>query len=213
MKKIVILISGRGSNLEAILAAQQLRAWEAVIVQVICNRPNAQGIEIALKHHIPVTVIDHTSYLLRSLYDDEILKVTQSFSPDLIILAGYMRILSSDFIRAFAGRVVNIHPSLLPSFPGLNTHQAALQAGVLWHGATVHLVTDALDHGPIVAQGVVPVLPHDSPSTLADRVVAMEHHMYPQVIAWFINEQVIVEHGNVRVEPSQRQSFTLSDIP
>jgi phosphoribosylglycinamide formyltransferase-1 len=213
MKKIVILISGRGSNLEAILAAQALTTLQAQIVQVICNRPKAPGIDIAAKYDVPVTIIDHEYYASRSLYDKILLETTLSFQPDLVVLAGYMRILSSDFVQMLDGKLINIHPSLLPSFPGLRTHAAALKCGVKWHGASVHFVTEDLDVGPIIAQGIVPVYPEDTELTLADRVSRIEHVIYPKVIEWFIQEQIFIEQGNVRVEPAQQQFFMLPTIP
>jgi phosphoribosylglycinamide formyltransferase-1 len=213
MKKIVILISGRGSNLEAILAAQALTTLQAQIVQVICNRPKAPGIDIAAKYDVPVTIIDHEHYASRSLYDKILLETTLSFQPDLVVLAGYMRILSSDFVQKLDGKLINIHPSLLPSFPGLRTHAAALKCGVKWHGASVHFVTEDLDVGPIIAQGIVPVYPEDTEFTLADRVSRIEHVIYPKVIEWFIQEQIFIEQGNVRVEPAQQQFFMLPTIP
>ena len=213
MKKIVILISGRGSNLEAILAAQALTTLQAQIVQVICNRPKAPGIDIAAKYDVPVTIIDHEHYASRSLYDKILLETTLSFQPDLVVLAGYMRILSSDFVQKLDGKLINIHPSLLPSFPGLRTHAAAIKCGVKWHGASVHFVTEDLDVGPIIAQGIVPVYPEDTELTLADRVSRIEHVIYPKVIEWFIQEQIFIEQGNVRVEPAQQQFFMLPTIP
>jgi len=213
MKKIVILISGRGSNLAAILEAQQVRAWEAKVTHVISNQPDAPGIAIAQKFGVPVTIIDHKSFANRSLYDQALLEKTRNFEPDLVVLAGYMRILSSDFVQNFSGKLINIHPSLLPSFPGLNTHRAALTAGVKWHGATVHFVTEDLDVGPIIAQGIVPVLQSDTEETLASRVFVIEHFIYPQAIEWFIREQLVLEQGNVRVEPAQQQFFMLPTTP
>jgi len=213
MKKIVILISGRGTNLAAILEAQHVKAWEAKVVQVICNRPEAPGIEIARKYGIPVTILDHQSYANRTLFDQALLEITRNFEPDLVVLAGYMRILSSDFVQLFSGKLMNIHPSLLPSFPGLHTHRAALNAGVKWHGATVHFVTEDIDVGPIIAQGIVPVFPKDTEEQLASRVFQVEHHIYPQAIEWFIREELVLERGNVRVEPAQQQFFMLPTTP
>ncbi len=209
----MILISGRGLNLAAILEAQHTRAWEANIVHVICNRPEAPGVAVAKKFRVPVTIIDHTSFSNRSLYDQALLQKTRDFEPDLIVLAGYMRILSKDFVHQFSEKLMNIHPSLLPSFPGLNTHRAALKAGVKWHGATVHFVTEDLDVGPIIAQGVVPVMENDTEEALASRVLQIEHLIYPQAIEWFIREQIILEQGNVRVEPAQQQFFMLPTTP
>jgi phosphoribosylglycinamide formyltransferase-1 len=213
MKKIVILVSGRGSNLEAILQANILKAGQAQVVQVICNRPEALGIDIAKKYQIPVTIIDHTSFSARNLFDEALLEKTLSFAPDLVILAGYMRILSDPFVSQFFGKLINIHPSLLPSFPGLKTHAAALKTGVKWHGATVHFVTKDLDVGPIIIQGIVPVLPNDTECSLATRVFQVEHQIYPQAIEWFIREQLALEQGNVRVDPAQQQFFMLPPTP
>ncbi len=213
MKKIVILISGRGSNLRAILQAQRLKAWQADIVQVITNRPQAVGIEVANEFGIPVTILDHQSFISRQEFDAELLKKTQAFNPDLVILAGFMRILSADFVNFFNGRLMNVHPSLLPSFPGLKTHSAAIAMGVKWHGATVHFVTHAMDVGPIIAQGVVPVLPEDTEETLSQRVLEIEHIIYPQALEWFIRDQLHLDQGNVRVVPAQQQFFQLPITP
>jgi phosphoribosylglycinamide formyltransferase-1 len=213
MKKIVILISGRGSNLRAILQAQQLKAWQADIVQVITNRPQALGITVAKEFGIPVTILDHKSFISRQEFDAVLLEKTQTFNPDLVILAGFMRILSPEFVNFFNGRLINVHPSLLPSFPGLKTHAAAIATGVKWHGATVHFVTHAMDVGPVIAQGVVPVLPEDTEETLSQRVLQIEHVIYPQAIEWFISDQLHLDQGNVRVVPAQQQFFLLPTTP
>ena len=193
MKKIVILISGRGSNLRSILQAQLLKAWEVDIAQVITNRPQAHGIEIAKEFGVPVTILDHQAYYSRQEFDAQLLKKTQSFKPDLVVLAGFMRILSPEFVHFFQHRLINIHPSLLPSFPGLNTHAAAITAGVKWHGATVHFVTQEMDLGPIIAQGAVPVFSNDTEATLEQRVLQIEHSIYPQAIEWFIQGRLHIE--------------------
>jgi phosphoribosylglycinamide formyltransferase-1 len=213
MKKIVILISGRGSNLESILQNQRLKGWPAQVVQVISNRPDALGIEVAKKFGVPVTVFDHSLFENRELFDEAILQKTMSFEPDLVVLAGFMRILSKDFVAAFQGKLINIHPSLLPSFPGLKTHSRAIQTGVKWHGATVHFVTEDLDVGPIIIQGIVPVLPSDSESNLAKRVFQVEHIIYPKAIEWFILGRIALDQGSVRVEPSEEQSYILPMHP
>lgn len=209
----MILISGRGSNLESILQNQRLKAWPAQVVQVISNRPDALGIEVAKKFGVPVTVLDHTLFKNRDLFDEAILQKTISFEPDLVVLAGYMRILSKDFVVTFQGKLINIHPSLLPSFPGLKTHSKAIQTGVKWHGATVHFVTEDLDVGPIIIQGIVPVLPADSEITLATRVFQVEHIIYPKAIEWFILGRITLDQGSVRVEPSEAQSYILPMNP
>jgi phosphoribosylglycinamide formyltransferase 1 len=209
MKNIVILISGRGSNLEAILQSQCLNAWPASVVQVISNRPDALGIAVAKKFGIPVTIIDHQTYSDRSLFDRDILENTRKFAPDLVVLAGYMRILSEAFVKEFRGKLMNIHPSLLPSFPGLKTHARALEMGVKWHGATVHFVTEDLDVGPIIIQGIVPVLPTDDETSLAQRVYRVEHIIYPKAISWFLHDRISLAQGSVRVEPPEEQFYML----
>jgi phosphoribosylglycinamide formyltransferase-1 len=175
---------------------------------VFCNRPNAPGIEIAESFGVSVTVLNQQDFINRDAYDQCLLSQIQLEQPDLVVLAGYMRILSHEFVDYFAGRLINIHPSLLPSFPGLNTHQAALTTGVKWHGATVHFVTRELDVGPIVAQGVVPVHNYDNLDTLSDRVQAIEHIIYPKAIEWFLKDQIFLQDGIVSVIPPQSQFFS-----
>lgn len=178
MKSVVILISGRGSNMEAILRANlPLR-----ISAVISNRPDAKGLETASKHGIATRVIDHKAFATREEFDVALGDAIAAFAPDLVVMAGFMRILGEAFNARFANRILNIHPSLLPAFPGLHTHRAALAAGVKLHGATVHVVTPKLDDGPILAQAAVPVLPNDTEDTLAARVLAQEHVVYPAVL-------------------------------
>lgn len=207
MKKIVILISGRGSNLEAILQALIAKAWDAQVVQVISNRSNAQGLEIANKNNIPSSVLEHDDFPTREAFDLALMEKINEFTPDLVILSGFMRILSNQFVKHFEGRLINIHPSLLPSFPGLKTHQEAIATGVKWHGATVHFVTPEMDVGPIICQGIVPVLPQDTSETLANRVLEIEHLIFPKAIEWFIQEALILEKGIVQVRSSPLQFF------
>lgn len=208
MRNIVVLISGKGSNLKAILEAQRDHHWDAQITRVFCNRPNAPGIEIAETFGVPVTVLNQQDFINRDAYDQCLLSQIQLEQPDLVVLAGYMRLLSHEFVDYYAGKLINIHPSLLPSFPGLNTHQAALTSGVKWHGATVHFVTRELDVGPIVAQGVVPVHNYDNLDTLSDRVQAIEHIIYPKAIEWFLKDQIFLQDGIVSVIPPQSQFFS-----
>ncbi len=184
MKSIVILISGRGSNMEAILRARLTENLPADIRAVISNRSDAKGLQTAALHNIPQQVVDHTSYSSRDEFDRALADTIDSFAPDLVVLAGFMRVLGADFIAHFPNRIVNIHPSLLPAFPGLHTHRQALAAGVKIHGATVHLVTPNLDCGPIIAQAAVPVMTDDTEQTLAARVLAQEHIIYPRAIGW-----------------------------
>lgn len=185
MKNIVILISGSGSNMAAIIQAAQREHWRerlgAGVAAVISNRPEAPG--LAQAQGVATQVVDHRAYATREAFDAALQQAIDLHSPSLVVLAGFMRILTPGFVRHYEGRLVNIHPSLLPAFTGLNTHQRALDAGCTVAGATVHHVTTELDHGPILAQAVVPVLPGDSAETLAARVLTQEHIMYPQVIA------------------------------
>jgi phosphoribosylglycinamide formyltransferase 1 len=208
MKNIVILISGRGSNMEAIVHACAREGWNARVAAVVSNRPDAAGLVFARAQGIDTAVVDHKSYPNRESFDVELAKTVTSFAPDVVVLAGFMRILTPVFITPFAGRMLNIHPSLLPAFTGLHTHQRALDAGCKFAGATVHLVTPELDHGPIVAQAVVPVLLGDSEETLAARVLKQEHLMYPQTVRWFVDGEVSVDvNGIVRHSRGCPQQF------
>lgn len=194
MKNIVILISGGGSNMLAITRAAVLHQWEdklnARFAAVISNRPNAGGLQLAADMGLTTQVVDHTAFAdrpdPRTAFDDVLRQTIDSFEPSLVVLAGFMRILTPGFVVHFEGRLLNIHPSLLPAFQGLHTHQRAIDAGCRFAGATVHQVTTELDHGPILAQAVVPVLPDDSADSLAARVLTQEHVMYPQAIAELI---------------------------
>ncbi len=193
-KTIVILISGRGSNLEALLKAK----LPCRVAAVISNRADAQGLEIAREYGIPTAVVSHKNYPDRASFDAALAAAIDAYAPYLVVLAGFMRILTDGFVQHYAGRLINIHPSLLPAYPGIDTHERALQDGVKVHGCTVHFVTPSLDHGPIIIQAAVPVLCGDTPQTLADRVLREEHRIYPQAIRWLCNNQVWLE-GNGRV--------------
>ena len=194
MKKIVILISGRGSNMQAIVAA----GLPATIAAVISNEPSAAGLATAAAHGIATCIVDHRGYRERTEFDDVLADAIDAFGPDLVILAGFMRILTAPFVDRYAGRLLNIHPSLLPAFPGLHTHRRALEAGVKVHGCSVHFVTPELDHGPIVLQAAVPVLPGDNEDTLAARVLEQEHRIYVQAIRWFCEDRIkITPQGTV----------------
>ena len=200
MKNIVILISGRGSNMEAIVHAAQREQWPARIAAVISNRADAAGLAFAASQGIPTAVVPSREYATREAYDAVLQAEIDRHAPDLVALAGFMRILSEPFVRHYAGRLLNIHPSLLPSFRGLHTHRQALDAGVKLHGATVHFVDVALDDGPIVAQAAVPVMPDDTEGTLAARVLAQEHVIYPQAIRWFVEGKLRIDNNIVHVE-------------
>ncbi len=211
MTSIVILISGRGSNMEAIVKAAQNEAWPAKIAAVISNRPEAGGLDFAKSHGIETAVLDHRSFKDRASFDAKLVELIDSYKPDLVVLAGFMRILTGDFVRHYEGRLLNIHPSLLPLFPGLHTHEQALEAGVSEHGATVHFVTEALDHGPMVIQASVPVLPGDTPDTLAKRVLKQEHVIYPRAVRWFIDNRLSISENRVLVSPPEAQLLTSTD--
>jgi len=185
MKNIVILISGRGSNMEAVVRAAQAEQWPARISAVISNKADAAGLEFAAANGIATAVVPSRGFASRAEFDAALLQEIDRFSPDLVVLAGFMRILTTPFVAHYAGRMLNIHPSLLPAFPGLATHRQALDAGVARHGASVHLVTTELDYGPVLAQAQVDVLPGDTESTLAARVLVQEHLLLPRAIRSF----------------------------
>jgi phosphoribosylglycinamide formyltransferase-1 len=187
MKNIVILISGGGSNMAAIVRASQRDDWAqkfgARVAAVVSNRADAGGLALAREHRIATEVVDHKAFASREEFDAALAQVIDRHQPALVVLAGFMRILTPGFVGRYAGRLVNIHPSLLPAFPGLHTHQRAIDAGCKVSGATVHQVTSELDHGPILDQAAVPVLPGDTPHALAARVLSQEHLLYPRAIA------------------------------
>ena len=187
MKNIVILISGGGSNMAAIVRAAQRDNWRklygAQVAAVISNRPDAKGLAIAREHMIATEVVDHKRFETREAFDAELARVIDVRQPALVVLAGFMRILTPGFVERYQGRLLNIHPSLLPAFPGLHTHQRAIDAGCRFGGVTVHQVTAELDYGPILDQAVVPILPGDTADALAARVLTQEHVIYPRAIA------------------------------
>jgi len=198
MRNIVILISGRGSNMQAIVRAAANEDWPANIAAVISNRADAEGLDFAREHGIPHLVVANTEFPTRAAFDAALQAAIDRFQPDLVVLAGFLRILTAPFVEHYSGRLLNIHPSLLPAFPGLGTHRQALAAGVEKHGVTVHFVTADLDHGPIVAQAEVPVLPGDTEGTLAQRVLVQEHIIYPRAVRWFIEGKLSIEAGQVK---------------
>jgi phosphoribosylglycinamide formyltransferase-1 len=206
MKNIVILISGRGSNMEALIAARDAGQLPVNIAAVISNRPEAKGLETAGRAGITAHYIDHKAFAGREAFDAALAECIDQFNPDLVVLAGFMRILSEGFVRHYEGRLMNIHPSLLPSFPGLHTHQRALEEGVRIHGCTVHFVTPTLDHGPVIIQAAIPVLDDDTEESLAARILVQEHKVYPQAVRWFAEDKLTLENGRVRL------SADLSDM-
>ncbi len=199
MKRVVILISGRGSNMEALIAARDAGELPVSIAAVISNRPEARGLETAARAGIAAVALDHKAFESREAFDGALAECIDQHAPDLVVLAGFMRILGEDFVRHYEGRLLNIHPSLLPAFPGLNTHRRALEEGVRLHGCTVHFVTPALDHGPIILQAAVPVLDSDSEDSLAARVLAQEHVIYPRAVRWFAEGRLQLQNGRVLV--------------
>ncbi|MCX5542314.1 phosphoribosylglycinamide formyltransferase [Paraburkholderia sp. CNPSo 3076] len=211
MKNLVILISGRGSNMEAIVRACAQEAWGARIAAVIANRPDAAGLAFAASNGIATAVVDHRQFPDRASFDAALAQVIDGYAPDLVVLAGFMRVLTESFVGHYAGRMLNIHPSLLPMFPGLGTHQQALDAGCRVHGATVHFVTPTLDHGPIVAQAVVPVRAGDDAAALAARVLKTEHVMYPRAVRWFVEGRLALDGECVTLTPAEPQWLFFDD--
>jgi phosphoribosylglycinamide formyltransferase-1 len=197
MKNVVILISGRGSNMAAIVQACASEGWPARIAAVISNRADAAGLRFAQSRGVATAVVDHKAYADRETFDAELARVIDGFKPDVLVLAGFMRILTTGFVKRFEGRMVNVHPSLLPAFTGLNTHRRAIEAGCKLAGATVHFVTPELDHGPIIAQAMVPVLDGDTEEALSERVLAREHVMYPRAVRWIVEDALAVRAGVV----------------
>jgi phosphoribosylglycinamide formyltransferase-1 len=195
VKRVVILISGRGSNLRALLEAR----LPAQIAGVISNETAAAGLAIAQSHGVSTQVVSHRDFADRDAFDRALAAHIDPYAPDLVVLAGFMRVLTAWFTQRYLGRLINVHPSLLPAFPGLHTHRRALEEGVRVHGCTVHFVTPRVDHGPIIVQAVVPVLQDDNEDTLAQRVLAQEHHALPLAARWFLDERVRLDGERVIV--------------
>lgn len=200
MKSLVILISGRGSNMQAIVEAASAEKWPVRIAAIISNRPDSTGLEWARSRGIATQVVNHRDFSSREDFDTALAGVIDSYKPDAVALAGFMRVLTEGFVTRYEGRLVNIHPSLLPAFPGLHTHRQALQHGVKLHGCTVHFVTARVDHGPIIAQSAVPVLESDEEATLAARVLDQEHRIFPQALRWLLEGRLVVAGSLVRVK-------------
>jgi phosphoribosylglycinamide formyltransferase-1 len=201
---IVVLVSGRGSNLQAIIEAVRDGRLPAGIRAVISSEPGAPALARARTAGIPVHVINHRDFPAREQFDLALMQRIDACQPRLVVLAGFMRILGKDFIEHYAGRMINIHPSLLPAFPGLDTHARALQSGAKVHGASVHFVTHEVDGGPVIVQAAVPVLADDTPDILAERVLAEEHRIYPLAIGWFLDGRLSVEGGRVLLDGDER---------
>lgn len=195
--RFVVLISGRGSNMQTIVNTIERENLPGEVCAVIANRADAAGLAWARERGIEAVALPHVDFPSRDAFDQALASLIDGYGPHYVLLAGFMRVLTPGFVERYQGRLLNIHPSLLPSFPGLHTHQQALAQGIQWHGCTIHFVTAQLDHGPIVAQGIVPVLASDDPDTLADRLLAVEHRMYAQVVRW-------LSEGRVSLDDNQR---------
>jgi len=206
VRRIVILISGRGSNMRALLDAD----LPAEIAAVISNETAAAGLEIARAHAVTTAVIDHRQFPDRAAFDRVLADAVASYDPQLVVLAGFMRVLTDAFLIPFAGRIINIHPSLLPAFPGTDTHRRAIASGVRIHGCTVHFVTPALDSGPIIIQAAVPVLPDDTPDTLAARVLEQEHRILPQAVRWFLEDRLRIQGERVLLTGDSRYPASIT---
>jgi phosphoribosylglycinamide formyltransferase-1 len=202
---IVILISGRGSNMEALLDAG------LPVAAVVSNRAEAKGLKTAAARGLPVGVVEHTAFATREAFDAALAAEIDRFEPRLVAMAGFMRVLTPGFVARFGDRLLNIHPSLLPAFPGLQTHERALAAGVKLHGCTVHFVTTQLDHGPIVIQAAIRVRPDDSAATLAARVLRQEHLIYPRAVSWFLDGRLVIKSGVVSVTGKDAQLVLAPD--
>lgn len=198
--RILVLISGSGSNLQAIIDAVDSKQIAADICAVISNRPDVKGLQRATDAGIEAITIDHTEFGSRELFDAEMIRQIDRQQPDLIVLAGFMRILTSDFTRRYEGKMLNIHPSLLPNYRGLRTHLRAIQAGDEIHGVTIHFVTEELDGGPLVIQAIVPVKPDDNPLSLAERVQEQEHIIYPLAVKWFAEGRLTYNNGQAEMD-------------
>jgi phosphoribosylglycinamide formyltransferase-1 len=197
--------------MEAIVRAAAREGWPAEVRAVVSNRPDAAGLGFAAANGIETVVVDHRQYAERAAFDHALAAAIDQFAPDLVVLAGFMRVLTDGFVDHYAGRMLNIHPSLLPCFPGLRTHQQALDAGVRVHGASVHFVTPTLDHGPIVAQAAVPVMAGDDAAALAARLLAVEHTIYPRAVRWFVEDRLTIDGERVVLTPPEPQ-WLLADI-
>jgi phosphoribosylglycinamide formyltransferase-1 len=200
MKRIVILISGRGSNMAAVLGAVLGGEIKAEVAGVISNRPDAAGLTIAARQGVATRVVDHTVAPNGSEFERELAAAIDALEPDLLVLAGFMRVLSAEFVARYEGRMLNIHPSLLPMYPGVHTHRRALADGVKIHGCTVHFVTANVDQGPIVAQAAVPVREGDDEASLAARVLEVEHRILVDAVRWFCDERLVIDGRRVHVK-------------
>jgi len=214
-RRFVVLISGRGSNMQHIITQARVGNWPADFVRVVSNEPDAIGLQWAKSQGLATTALSHRDFASRAAFDARLGDIIEQEAPDYVLLAGFMRILTPAFVARFKNRLVNIHPSLLPAFAGLKTHERAIDAGVGWHGCTVHMVTDELDHGPIIAQAALAVQPEDTVESLTQRVLQAEHQLYPQVVQWLAQGQVKVsEAGEIKLSNiSQRHLWITHERP
>ncbi|HEY9459484.1 MAG TPA: phosphoribosylglycinamide formyltransferase [Paralcaligenes sp.] len=209
--RLVVLISGRGSNMQTIVHSAREQAVPANVCAVIANKADARGLQWAHEQGIETRLVSHRDYSSRGEFDQALVQVIDAYRPDYVLLAGFMRVLTPEFVEHFNGRLINIHPSLLPAFPGLHTHQQALDTGVQWHGCTIHFVTSMLDSGPILAQGAVPVYSDDTSDSLADRVLQIEHKLYARVVQWLAEGRVSLDSAQrVRVRGIATRSFVMA---
>lgn len=208
MKSIVILISGRGSNMQAIVEACATQGWTARVAAVLSNRSDAAGLGFAASRGIATAVVEHRAFATRDAFDAALAEAVDRFAPDVLLLAGFMRVLGVAFVRRYEGRMLNVHPSLLPAFVGLDTHARVIAAGCKIHGATVHFVTPELDHGPIVIQAAVPVLAGDTEPSLAARVLEREHVIYPRAVRWLLEGALHLRNGIVTHTRGEPQYVT-----
>jgi len=209
LMRITVLISGRGSNLAALIAASQASDFKGAVTHVVSNKPDAAGLDIARAHAIATSVVDNARFASREAFDASLSDTIEATEPDLVVLAGFMRVLTDGFVQRHAGRMLNVHPSLLPAYPGLYTHRRALADGVRIHGCTVHFVTPAIDRGPIVAQAAVPVRADDDEATLAARVLAQEHRLLPAAARWFCAGRLALQDGRVRLDDGREMDGAL----
>lgn len=203
LKRITVLISGRGSNLAALIDASRSPSFRGAIAHVVSNRQDAPGLAIARRHAVATSIVDHTAFPTREAFDAALAEVVAAGSPDVVVLAGFMRVLTPAFVARHDGRLVNVHPSLLPAYPGLRTHRRALADGARVHGCTVHFVTPSVDIGPIIAQAAVPVHDDDDEDTLAARVLTQEHRILPAAVGWLCAGRIALSDGHVRVRDAR----------
>jgi phosphoribosylglycinamide formyltransferase-1 len=215
VKRIAIVISGRGSNMTAILDAERAGSIAGRVVGVISNRPEAPGLAIAARYGVPTAIVDHLAFPERKAFDSALSAAIDALAPDLVVLAGFMRVLGADFVARYRNRLLNIHPSLLPAYPGLNTHRSALADGVKLHGCTAHFVTSEVDRGPIVAQAAVAVHEDDDEASLAARVLAAEHRVLVAAVRWFCDDRLVIAGKRVRVknEPADAVALLVPELP